>query len=171
MMALLFSLFPGLPLPSLSFSICLSPGKDQQLRASRSIQSLPFLEGFLSGVLWDPGIRDTVGSFLSKKETASWERRVGRDGQKQQELGHKNVQCSWVLPSAILSLAEGPGWVRGGHLHLSEELWCPVGIFWTRKIKSHVPFPIADAVSLPQTCEEEEGSCWLPEALSTFCPG
>ena len=159
--------FLGSPFPpSLSASVLVLERISN--RASWSIQSLPFLEGFLPGALWAAGIRGTVGSFVSKKETASWERRVGRDGQEQEELEHKNAECSWVLLSAVLSLAELGEW---GRIFISLRLGGAVKscrIFWTRKVKSRALFPVADAVSLPLTCETERirrkllasGSCF-----------
>lgn len=164
----------ALPFP-FSFSICLRPGKAQLLSASWSIQSLPFLEKFLPGAQWAAGARDKVGSFLSKRETASWGRSFGRDRQGQrQEFGHKNAKCSCFLPCVIRSRARVGCWGRSSCL---SEVWricaVPVGIFWVREVESYALFPITDAIlhCLPGRLREKEGTYRLPKALSTFCLG
>lgn len=149
------------PFP-LSYTICLSPGKDQLLSASWSIQSLPFLGSFLPGSLWAAGIRDMVGSFLSKKETSSWGRRVAWDGQGQQEeFGNKNVKCSWVLPSAILSSAKAGCGEEISSLETWRMCQVPVGIFEPGSLSLMHCFPLLMSFLyfIPMKLREKERSC------------
>lgn len=162
----LFSSVSQYPLP-LSISTWLSPGKDKLLRTVPRLvlsKSLPFLEGFLLGALWAAGVREKVGSVLSKKETASW-RKGGEMGRgSKRSLGTKQPRahstsvlsqsgvwegiCSLGLGGFIVSLLES---FEPGRLSLMHCV--PLLIYF-----------------IPVKLRDKEGGCWLLEAFY-FPPG
>lgn len=119
----------GLPLP-LPFSICLSPGKDQLLHASWSFQSLPFLEGFLPRALWAVGIRDKIGSAVSRRLLSEGEGLGEPCRGSKSTLGTKTPRAHKFSP---LPFCPWPGLGAGRAFSSPLETWrirdVPTGIF------------------------------------------
>lgn len=112
---------PGLTLPSLLQH--LSPGKALLLSVSCSFQSLPFSEGFLSGALWAAGIRDKVGSFLSKRRLPEGEGsgETGRGSKRSLGTKKRSAHEFSPLPSVFCQSS-----VRGGDFHFPRRLGGPM---------------------------------------------
>lgn len=135
--------------------------------AACSIQSLPFLEGLLLGALWAAGVREKVGSVLSKKETASSRKggEVGRGSMR--SLGTKQPRAH-----STSALSQSGAWegIRslglGGFTVSLLESVEPGRLSLVHCVPLLMPF----IYFIPVKLRDKGGGCWLLEAFY-FPPG